>query len=77
MPSRAHQTAHKVEERISELGDKSRELCLSTETKTQRENITGGKRMEHSRAAGRHQTIQHKCNGNPSQEECGRRNTMK
>ena len=37
MPSRAHQTAHKVEERISELGDKSRELCLSTETKTQRE----------------------------------------
>ena len=41
MLSMAHQTTHKVEERINELSDKSRELGQSTETEIQRGKIMG------------------------------------
>ena len=57
MPSTAHQTTHKLEERISTLSDKSREICQSIETEIQREKIMGGKRIEHPTVAGQHQTI--------------------
>lgn len=41
MPLMAHQTTHKVEERISELNDRSIEIFQSIETETQREKIMG------------------------------------
>lgn len=44
MPSMVHQTTRKVEERISELNNKSTEIFKSTETETQREQIMRGKK---------------------------------
>lgn len=44
MPLIAHQTTHKVEERISELNDRLREIFQSIETEIQREKIMGGGR---------------------------------
>lgn len=44
MASMVHQTTHKVEERISELNNKSTEIFKSTETETQREQIMRGKK---------------------------------
>lgn len=45
MPSMAHQTTHKVEERINELSDKSREIGQSTETEIQWGKIMGRQRI--------------------------------
>lgn len=44
MASMVHQTTRKVEERISELNNKSTEIFKSTETETQREQIMRGKK---------------------------------
>lgn len=44
MASMVHQTTRKVEERISELNNKSTEIFKSTETETQREQIMRGEK---------------------------------
>lgn len=53
----AHQTTHKVEERISELNRKSTEIFKSRETETQREQIMRGKKEENIKSYYQYQII--------------------
>lgn len=57
MPSMAHQTTPKVEQRISELKDKSIEIFNTIETETQREQIMRRKKKRASKSYYQYQII--------------------
>lgn len=64
MPLIAHQTTHKVEERISELS-KLVEIFLSIESQTQGEKnnrVEGRREQEHLRVAGYKKILANVCN---------------